>query len=89
MTRVVISKAIITPAYVVQLVLNILKPYLENLINLTHFIGWHKIYMGIREKQDLTQKCEAGLPTLEWIPQRESQRSTNISTRKEMALFFF
>lgn len=65
MTRVVISKAIITQAYLVRLVLNILNPCLENLINLTHFIGQHKIYMGIREEEDLTQKCEAGLPTLE------------------------
>ena len=64
MTRIIISKAIITQVSLVEeLVLNILKPYLENLINLTHFIGQHKIYMGIMKEQNLTQKCEAGLPT--------------------------
>lgn len=66
MTRIIISKAIITQVYLVEeLVLNILKPYLENLINITRFIGQHKIYMDIIEEQNLTQKCEVGLPALE------------------------
>lgn len=66
MTRIIISKAIITQVYLVEeLVLNILKPYLENLINITRFIDQHKIYMDIIEEQNLTQKCEVGLPALE------------------------
>lgn len=45
--------------------LNILKLYLEDHITLMHFIGQHEIYMDITEEQNLTQKCEAGLPPLE------------------------
>lgn len=55
MTRMITSVAITTQVYLVEeLVLNISKLYLENHINLTHFIGQHKIYMGIMEEQNLT-----------------------------------
>lgn len=66
--------------------LNILKLYLEDHITLMHFIGQHEIYMDITEEQNLTQKCEAGLPPLEWKPQRESRQPTGTSTGRETAL---